>query len=263
MTGFATSVIGCGCEAGIDRALDAARDAGRAAGRARAAVRDSTSELQKQLAARVGAMRADQPGLGLLCGARRRGEAQARQCAALFRRRLADLQALRRQALLAHAGHGRRVRLRGDHRPHQAGGRRRQPAHHGRAARRRRSRRRKPPSKAIARSPTSIVPFPGRHRALGLEGRLEIQGRDRLDQRRLLPDAAGARSKTALDRRHRVGAGDRHRRPDVARPSRPRCAPGIAAIVKLGPKRGAVRIGAGNYGGKLGPHHFHLKDLLP
>jgi formylmethanofuran--tetrahydromethanopterin N-formyltransferase len=37
---------------------------------------------------------------------------------------------------------------------------------------------------------------------------------------------------------------------------------GIAAIAKLGPKRGAVRIGAGNYGGKLGPHHFHLKDLL-
>jgi formylmethanofuran--tetrahydromethanopterin N-formyltransferase len=38
---------------------------------------------------------------------------------------------------------------------------------------------------------------------------------------------------------------------------------GIAAVVKLGPKRGAVRLGAGNYGGKLGPHHFHLKDLRP
>lgn len=38
---------------------------------------------------------------------------------------------------------------------------------------------------------------------------------------------------------------------------------GLAAVVKLGPKRGALRIGAGNYGGKLGPHHFHLKDLLP
>jgi formylmethanofuran--tetrahydromethanopterin N-formyltransferase len=38
---------------------------------------------------------------------------------------------------------------------------------------------------------------------------------------------------------------------------------GIAAIVRLGPKRGALRVGAGNYGGKLGPHHFHLKDLLP
>jgi formylmethanofuran--tetrahydromethanopterin N-formyltransferase len=38
---------------------------------------------------------------------------------------------------------------------------------------------------------------------------------------------------------------------------------GLAAIVRLGPKRGAVRVGAGNYGGKLGPHHYHLRDLLP
>src|SRR2546427_9451891 len=37
---------------------------------------------------------------------------------------------------------------------------------------------------------------------------------------------------------------------------------GLAAIVKLGPEHGAVRVGAGNYGGKLGPYHFHLKDLL-
>jgi formylmethanofuran--tetrahydromethanopterin N-formyltransferase len=37
---------------------------------------------------------------------------------------------------------------------------------------------------------------------------------------------------------------------------------GIAAVLKLGPTRGALRISAGNYGGKLGPHHFHLKDLL-
>jgi formylmethanofuran--tetrahydromethanopterin N-formyltransferase len=38
---------------------------------------------------------------------------------------------------------------------------------------------------------------------------------------------------------------------------------GLAAIVKLGPKRGALRVGAGNYGGKLGRHHYHLKDLAP
>ena len=37
---------------------------------------------------------------------------------------------------------------------------------------------------------------------------------------------------------------------------------GIAAVVKLGPKRGAIRITAGNYGGRLGPHHYHLRDLL-
>jgi len=38
---------------------------------------------------------------------------------------------------------------------------------------------------------------------------------------------------------------------------------GVRAILALGPERGALRIGAGNYGGKLGPHHYYLKDLLP
>jgi formylmethanofuran--tetrahydromethanopterin N-formyltransferase len=38
---------------------------------------------------------------------------------------------------------------------------------------------------------------------------------------------------------------------------------GLAAVVKLGAMHGALRVGAGNYGGKLGPHHYHLKDLLP
>jgi formylmethanofuran--tetrahydromethanopterin N-formyltransferase len=38
---------------------------------------------------------------------------------------------------------------------------------------------------------------------------------------------------------------------------------GIAAIIKLGPRRGAVRISAGNYGGKLGRHHYHLQELMP
>jgi formylmethanofuran--tetrahydromethanopterin N-formyltransferase len=38
---------------------------------------------------------------------------------------------------------------------------------------------------------------------------------------------------------------------------------GLAAIVEMGADRGALRVGAGNYGGKLGRHHYHLKDLLP
>jgi formylmethanofuran--tetrahydromethanopterin N-formyltransferase len=37
---------------------------------------------------------------------------------------------------------------------------------------------------------------------------------------------------------------------------------GLKAVLALGPKRGAVRVSAGNYGGKLGRHHFHLKELL-
>jgi formylmethanofuran--tetrahydromethanopterin N-formyltransferase len=38
---------------------------------------------------------------------------------------------------------------------------------------------------------------------------------------------------------------------------------GLGAVTKLGPAKGASRISAGNYGGKLGKFHYHLKDLLP
>jgi formylmethanofuran--tetrahydromethanopterin N-formyltransferase len=38
---------------------------------------------------------------------------------------------------------------------------------------------------------------------------------------------------------------------------------GIAAITERGAAAGVKRIAAGNYGGKLGPFHFHLRKLLP
>lgn len=38
---------------------------------------------------------------------------------------------------------------------------------------------------------------------------------------------------------------------------------GLKAAIDLGPEKGALRISAGNYGGKLGKFHYHLKDLLP
>jgi len=37
---------------------------------------------------------------------------------------------------------------------------------------------------------------------------------------------------------------------------------GLKAIADLGPGRGALRVGAGNYGGKLGKHHYRLKELI-
>lgn len=36
---------------------------------------------------------------------------------------------------------------------------------------------------------------------------------------------------------------------------------GIAAACELGRAEGVLRISAGNYGGKLGPYHFHLREL--
>ncbi len=38
---------------------------------------------------------------------------------------------------------------------------------------------------------------------------------------------------------------------------------GLRAIVELGAAAGATRVSAGNYGGKLGPHHYHLEELSP
>lgn len=38
---------------------------------------------------------------------------------------------------------------------------------------------------------------------------------------------------------------------------------GLAAVVARGAQAGVTRISAGNYGGKLGPFHFHLRDLVP
>ncbi len=37
---------------------------------------------------------------------------------------------------------------------------------------------------------------------------------------------------------------------------------GIAAICRGGRRSGVVRISAGNYGGNLGPHHFHLREIM-
>jgi len=37
---------------------------------------------------------------------------------------------------------------------------------------------------------------------------------------------------------------------------------GIEAVCELGPAGGVTRITAGNYGGKLGPYHFHLRDVM-
>jgi formylmethanofuran--tetrahydromethanopterin N-formyltransferase len=37
---------------------------------------------------------------------------------------------------------------------------------------------------------------------------------------------------------------------------------GVLAVCDFGVDRGIYRISAGNYGGKLGPYHFHLRDIL-
>jgi formylmethanofuran--tetrahydromethanopterin N-formyltransferase len=37
---------------------------------------------------------------------------------------------------------------------------------------------------------------------------------------------------------------------------------GLFAVVDGGAKEGVTHVTAGNYGGNLGPHHFHLKEII-
>ncbi|HWH74221.1 MAG TPA: formylmethanofuran--tetrahydromethanopterin N-formyltransferase, partial [Methylibium sp.] len=38
---------------------------------------------------------------------------------------------------------------------------------------------------------------------------------------------------------------------------------GLKAVIELGADSGLKRVGAGNYGGKLGPFLYHLHKLVP
>ena len=93
MTGFATSVIGCKCEAAIERVLD--EHAGRAARRERAAVRDGPGGRGQAAGRARRAVRADGSDRGLLQRPGGRGHGRRRRAAALLRRRLSGQQGAR------------------------------------------------------------------------------------------------------------------------------------------------------------------------
>src|SRR5947209_10241798 len=68
MTGFATSIIGCGCEAGIDRELGVRETPDRRPGVRVLILSMSPDELQKQLANRLGQCVLTAPGSACFAG---------------------------------------------------------------------------------------------------------------------------------------------------------------------------------------------------
>jgi formylmethanofuran--tetrahydromethanopterin N-formyltransferase len=260
MTGFATSVIGCGCEAGIDRAL-----APRETPDGRPGVRVllfavSTKELQKQLQARVGQCVLTTPASA--CYAGLDGEEPLRLGDAL--RYFGDgwqiskrLGARRYWRLPVMDGEFVCEATTGLTKNAVGGGnllimartaRQAQAAAEAAAA-------------AISAVPDVIAPFPGGIVRSGSKVGSKYKGVAASTNDAYCPTLRGAVA-TALD--DDVGAVleiviDGLTSAAVAAAMRA----GLAALIRLGPKRGAVRIGAGNYGGKLGPHHYHLRDLLP
>lgn len=260
MTGFATSVIGCGCEAGIDRTL-----APRETPDGRPGVRVllfavSTGELQRQLQARVAQCVLTSPGSACYAG-------------------LAGEETLKLGDALRYFGDGWQISKR-------FGGRRfwRVPVMDGEflceattgltrdavgggnllimgATRRTALAAAEAAVAAAARVPDAIAPFPGGIVRSGSKVGSKYKGVAASTNEAYCPTLRGA-VQTALD-------GDVACVLEVvidgltAEAVAAAMRAALAAVVRLGPRRGAVRIGAGNYGGKLGPHHFRLEDLLP
>jgi formylmethanofuran--tetrahydromethanopterin N-formyltransferase len=259
MTGFATSVIGCGCEAGIDAELSPRQTPDRRPGVRALLFAVSTSELQKQLQNRVGQCVLTTAGTACYAG-------------------LAGEEALKLGSALRFFGDGWQIskRFAGKHYwrvPVMDGefvceattGLTKNAVGGGNLLIMGRSAETtlaaaEAAAKAISAVPDVITPFPGGIVRSGSKVGSKYKAVASTNEA-YCPTLRGA-VKTALD--PDVGSVleiviDGLTATAVAAAMRA----GLAAIVKVGPKRGALRVSAGNYGGKLGPHHFHLKDLLP
>jgi formylmethanofuran--tetrahydromethanopterin N-formyltransferase len=260
MTGFATSVIGCGCEAGIDRELRPSETPDGRPGVRVLLFAVSTGELQKQLQNRVGQCVLTSPGSACYAG-------------------LAGSERLNLGNALRYFGDGWQVSKRfgeahywripvmdgefvceattGLTKEAVGGGNLLIMAASARAA----LAVAQVAVTAIDRVPDVITPFPGGIVRSGSKVGSKYKSVRASTNEAYCPTLRGA-VKTALDD---AATSVLEIVIDGLTPDAVAAAmrAGLAAIVKLGPKRGAIRVGAGNYGGKLGPHHFHLRKLRP
>ena len=260
MTGFATSVIGCGCEAGIDRVLNPDETPDGRPGVRVLLFAVSTSELQKQVQNRVGQCVLTSPGSACYAGLEAEEKLKLGNALRYFgdgwqvSKRFGDARYWRvpvmdgefvcdgTTGLSKTAVGGGNIIVMGA------------TAHTTLAAT-------EAAVGAIEAVPNVIMPFPGGIARSGSKVGSKYKGITASTNDAYCPTLKGS-GNSALDTdiasvleividgltSDAVAAGMRA---------------GMGAILALGPERGALRIGAGNYGGKLGSHHYHLKDLLP
>ena len=260
MTGFATSVIGCGCEAGIDGELTATQTPDRRPGVRVLLFAVSTAELQKQLQTRVAQCVLTSPGSA--CYAGLKGEETLRLGNAL--RYFGDGWQISKR--LGGAHYWRIPVMDGEFVCEATTGLTKQAVGGGNLLIMGRTARStlaaaEAATAAIAKVPGAIMPFPGGIVRSGSKVGSKYKGVPASTNHAFCPTLRGA-VETALD-------------PDAAcvleividgltsEAVAAAMGAGVVAVVKLGPRRGAVRISAGNYGGRLGPHHYHLRDMLP
>jgi formylmethanofuran--tetrahydromethanopterin N-formyltransferase len=260
MTGFATSVIGCGCEAGIDCSLNPDQTPDGRPGVRVLLFAVSTTELQKQLQNRVGQCVLTSPGSACYAGLEADEELKLGNALRFFgdgwqvSKRLGNKRYWRIPVMdgefvcsattglsKTEVGGGNIIVMGAS-------------AEMTLAAT-------EYAVEAIAAVPDVIVPFPGGIARSGSKVGSKYKGMVASTNDAYCPTLKGS-GRSALDSDIASVLEiviDGLTSTAVAAAMRA----GVRAILMLGPERGALRIGAGNYGGKLGPHHYHLKDLLP
>jgi formylmethanofuran--tetrahydromethanopterin N-formyltransferase len=260
MTGFATSVIGCGCEAGIDRVLNPDETPDGRPGVRVLLFAVSTSELQKQLQARVGQCVLTSPGSACYAGLEAEERLKLGSALRLFgdgwqiSKRFGDKRYWRIPVMdgefICDATTGLSRTAVGGGNIIVMGATNETTLAATELA-----------VEAIVAVPNVIMPFPGGIARSGSKVGSKYKGVRASTNDAYCPTLKGA-GNSVLD-------------PDIASVLEividgltsdsvaAAMRAGVRAILALGPERGALRIGAGNYGGKLGSHHYHLKDLLP
>jgi formylmethanofuran--tetrahydromethanopterin N-formyltransferase len=260
-TGFATSVIACGCEAGVDRVISARETPDGRPGVRVLMFAVSTSELQRQLQNRVGQCVLTSPGSACYAGIEA-GEEKLRLGAAirffgdgwqiakkLGSRRYWRVPVMDGEFVCESTTYLTKDAVGGGNLLIMGASAAKTLAAAEAAV------------KTMRRVADVIMPFPGGIVRSGSKVGSKYKGASASTNDAYCPTLRGAVDSAlgaeigsvleiVIDGLTSAAVADAMRA-------------GLAAIVELGPERGASRVGAGNYGGKLGRHHYHLKDLLP
>jgi formylmethanofuran--tetrahydromethanopterin N-formyltransferase len=261
MTGFATSVIACGCEAGIDRELRPVETPDGRPGVRVLLFAVSTAELQKQLTSRVGQCVLTSPGSACYAGLHE-GEDKLKLGAAIRyfgdgwqiakkigERRYWRLPVMDGEFVCESLTHMTKRAVGGGNLLIMGA----TPDNTLRAT--------EAAVEAMRAVPDAIMPFPGGIVRSGSKVGSKYKGAVASTNHLYCPTLKGAVDSAIGPEIAAVLeiVIDGLTSAAVAQAMRA----GLKAIADLGPERGALRVGAGNYGGKLGKHHYRLKELMP
>ena len=259
-TGFATSVIACGCEAGIERVLDAAETPDGRPGIAVLLFAVSGKEMARQIERRVGQCVLTCPTTAVFAGLAEGEPAALGRNLRFFgdgwqtakviggmrywRVPVMDGEFVAQETtpVIKGVGGGNLLLLATGTDEALAG---------AEAA-----------VAAMRRVPNVILPFPGGVVRSGSKVGSKYASLPASTNDAFCPSLTGLVAKSELGEGIRCVLEiviDGLAEADVAAAMRA----GLAAIVERGAEAGVRRVSAGNYGGKLGPFHFHLHRLAP